>query len=262
MALKTVFTSPKESWQTTVHRWWSESPAWQPTWVGPSRRLMRPEASWAYEGGPRYPACGGGMDNVKNSSGSIGESTRAPSDNPRRIRILGRRKAGTGPLPASSAQLLHSLQQAESHPGSRKRLSPVSLSINGAILAHFDLGSERDSHGRSVHLKSFTTYGESIWSANLQALDHDATAQRFVEGGYSPILRSETYTKHAGGASGQPSRGLMCLRHSRLNPPGVLGHGGSLAMGHNALLCESLPLGAANACAEPNCPTQYWRRRR
>jgi len=160
------------------------------------------------DGDSRQSACDRANNTMNDSSVSIGDATRAASNSPCPIRGLACRQAGTGLLAASWAHLSPSLPQADSHPGSKKQLSLVSLGINGAMLADIDLMFGRDSDARSVHLECFNTHSEVICSPDLCALDYDAMVQRFVDGSVSPIMRSESCVKPTRGASGQPSRGL------------------------------------------------------
>jgi methylmalonyl-CoA/ethylmalonyl-CoA epimerase len=77
----------------------------------------------------------------------------------------------------------------------REELSPLKLRMAKAMLGDIELVLSQPLEGRSLHREFLETCGEGMHSLTFNTPDYDGMFERFVEAGFEPVMRAETYVE-------------------------------------------------------------------
>jgi hypothetical protein len=77
----------------------------------------------------------------------------------------------------------------------REQLSPLKLRMGKAIIGDIELVLSQPVEGRSLHQEFLETCGEGVHSLTFNTLDYDAMFHRFLQAGFEPVMRAETYVE-------------------------------------------------------------------
>jgi methylmalonyl-CoA/ethylmalonyl-CoA epimerase len=76
-----------------------------------------------------------------------------------------------------------------------EELSHLKLRMAKAMLGDIELVLSQPVEGRSLHREFLERCGEGMHSLTFSTADYDATFATFVQAGFSPVMRAETYVE-------------------------------------------------------------------